>query len=251
MLNCSLNVVSGSSLELLDLVEQQRFGVEYQPLIDAHTGDILGYEALARFYHADGRAIPPLDVFQVLHDSPLMLAQVELQLKRLQMRYRPEGVALFLNLDPHAFSVCTDGDGSGQNAMVNLLKGNTDLVIELIENTDVNDAKISNDVSELMRKQGIAIALDDVGAPGSMIAMNILSEVDYIKFDRSWLRDDLTENMQLLIKSVIGFARVSGKKTVLEGVESAEDLATAIKLGIDYVQGFFYQELFIQKRCFD
>ena len=98
----------------------------------------------------------------------------------------------------------------------------------MIENTDVNDAKISNDVSELMRKQGIAIALDDVGAPGSMIAMNILSEVDYIKFDRSWLRDDLTENMQLLIKSVIGFARVSGKKTVLEGVESAEDLATAI-----------------------
>ena len=125
MLNCSLNVVSGSSLELLDLVEQQRFGVEYQPLIDAHTGDILGYEALARFYHADGRAIPPLDVFQVLHDSPLMLAQVELQLKRLQMRYRPEGVALFLNLDPHAFSVCTDADGSGQNAMVNLLKGNS------------------------------------------------------------------------------------------------------------------------------
>ena len=251
MLNNNLNVVSGSSLELLDLVEQQRFGVEYQPLIDAHTGDILGYEALARFFDCNGGTILPLDIFQLLHDSPLMLAQVELQLKRLQLRYRPEGVALFLNLDPHAFSMCTDKDDPNVNAMANLLKGHQDLVVELIENTDVNDAKISNDVSEMMRKQGIAIALDDVGAPGSMVAMNILSEVDYIKFDRSWLRDELTENLLLLIKSVINFARLSGKKTVLEGVESAEDLATAVNLGIDYVQGFFYRELFIQKRCFD
>lgn len=236
------------NLELLDLVEQQRFGVEYQPLIDAHTGTIVGYEALARFFEADGRSIPPLEVFQKLHDSPLMLAQVELQLKRLQLRFRPEEVPLFLNLDPHAFSIFSNADNPDENAMVSMLSGHNDLVIEIIENTDVNDARISNEVSKAMHEQGFAIALDDLGAPGTMVSLNILSEVDFIKFDRSWLRANLTEKMHLLLKSVISYARVSGKKTVLEGVESAEDLATAINLGIDYVQGFFYKELFICER---
>ncbi|WP_162010869.1 EAL domain-containing protein [Neptuniibacter caesariensis] len=233
---------------LLELVEEQRFGVEYQPIIDTLNGNVIGYEALARFFSKDGRSIPPLEIFQALHDSPLMLAQTELQLKRLQLRFRPQNLPLFLNLDPHAYSVFSQ-DNRG-NAMVDMLSGHQNLVIEIIENTDVNDARISNELSLVMHKEGFAIALDDVGAPGTMVSLNILSDVDFIKFDRSWLKTNPNSNMHLLLKSMINYARVSGKKTVLEGVETAEDLATAVNLGIDYVQGFFYKELFITETCY-
>lgn len=83
------------NLALLALIEQQRFGVEYQPLIDTQSGEIMAYEALARFFDHKGLPVSPLDIFQALHESPLMLAQVELQLKRIQLRYRPAGVPLF------------------------------------------------------------------------------------------------------------------------------------------------------------
>lgn len=233
------------NLALLALIEQQRFGVEYQPLIDTQSGEIMAYEALARFFDHKGLPVAPLDIFQALHESPLMLAQVELQLKRIQLRYRPAGVPLFLNLDPHAYSVF--GDQGLTNAMAILLSESPDLIIEIIENTDVNDARMSHHVSEVMRSMGFGIALDDVGAPGTMVSLSILGDVDYIKFDRSWLTQNQSDDMQQLLKSLISFSRCSGKKTVLEGVESAEDLAYAVNMGIDYVQGFFYKELFINE----
>lgn len=235
------------NLALLELVEQQRFGVEYQPIIDTCTGAVVGYEALARFFDAQGGTIAPLEVFRVLHESPLMLAQVELLLKRLQIRYRPDTYPIFLNIDPHAFAVFSQ-DESG-NAMASMLTNSKDVVIELIENTDVNDASMSNDVAQMMREQGFSIALDDVGAPDTMISLNILSDVDYIKFDRHWLNGNNTPSMQQLLKSLVSYAQLSGKKTVLEGVESAEDLAYAVNMGVDLVQGYFYQELFISESC--
>ena len=234
-----------NNVPLIEMVERQRFGVEYQPIIDATSGAVFGYEALARFFDQSGANISPLDVFCALHDSPLMLAQVELQLKRLQLRFRPDDLPLFINLDPHAFSMLKDSTGG--NELLNRLQNESSLVVELIENTDVNDAQISNEVSNLFHQAGISIALDDVGAPGTMVALNILNDVDYIKFDRYWFNPQ-SESMHPLLKSLIGFAQDNGKKTVLEGVESAEDLAKAVNLGVDYVQGYFYRELFIQEK---
>ena len=236
-------------LALLELVDRQRFGVEYQPIIDTSNGAVIGYEALARFFNHRGELITPLSVFQSLHDSPLMLAQVELQLKRLQIRFRPKGSTLFLNIDPHAFSVF--GPAESTNVMAKMLTDNENLVVELIENTDLNDAHLSNEVAELMHQKGVAIALDDVGAPGTMVSLTILSNVDFIKFDRHWISGDScqSKSMKQLFKSLIGYAQLSGKQTILEGVESAEDLAYAVKIGVDYVQGFFYKELFIQEYC--
>ncbi len=225
------------------MVERQRFGVEYQPIVNTNSGEVFGYEALARFFDSAGGSISPLQVFCSLHDSPLMLAQVELQLKRLQLRFRPQDFPLFINLDPHAFSMLKDDNGG--NELLNRLSSEPSLVVELIENTDVNDAQMSNEVSNLFHQAGISIALDDVGAPGTMVALNILNDVDYIKFDRYWL-NSASDPMQPLLKSLIGFAQDNGKKTVLEGVENAEDLAKAVNLGVDYVQGYFYRELFIQ-----
>lgn len=248
MLYVNEKVCHSDNYVLLELVEEQRFGVEYQPMIDTLNGNVIGYEALARFFTKEGNSIPPLDIFQALHDSPLMLAHTELQLKRLQLRHRPRDVLLFLNLDPHAYSVFSQ-DNRG-NAMVDMLSGHKDLVIEIIENTDVNDARISNELSQVMHDEGFAIALDDVGAPGTMVSLNILSDVDFIKFDRSWLKTCPKTDMHQLLKCMINYARGCGKKTVLEGVETAEDLAIAVNLGIDYVQGFFYRELFITETCY-
>ncbi|MCP4597249.1 EAL domain-containing protein [Neptuniibacter sp.] len=239
-----VNRYAKDCFELLDLIERQRFGVEYQPIIDAHKGEVIGYEALARFYTQTGERVSPLDVFRTLHDSPLLLAQVELQLKRIQLRFRPANSRLFLNLDPHAFSVL--GPLASGNAMMQMLSGHEDLVVEIIENTDVNDARMSNNLSRKMHEMGFSIALDDVGAPDSMLSLQILADVDFIKLDRCWLRTD-SKDSNLLLRSLVNYAQLSGKKTVLEGVETAEDLAHAVNLGVDYVQGFFYRELFIEE----
>ncbi len=52
--------------EALDILLRQRFGVEYQPIVDTASGDIAGFEALARFWRADGTPVAPDLMFGLL-----------------------------------------------------------------------------------------------------------------------------------------------------------------------------------------
>lgn len=231
------------SIQLIsELVDAQRYGVEYQPLIDIDDGRVRAFEALARFYTPDGSSVPPLDVFKQLHDSPMMLARVEYQLKKLQLAYRPEGVSLFINLDPDAY--LGYGATGLDNPLLSLIAANEDLVVELIENTSVNDAEVSQQLCDALRQINIQLALDDVGAPESMVSLPILGIVDYIKFDRSWLLRQSDDNNVRLLAALVGYAHQTGKKTVLEGVETEADLSLARELGVDLVQGYLYSDQF-------
>lgn len=231
---------------ITELINQRRYGAEYQPLIDCQTGEVVAYEALARFYGADGVSVPPLDMFRYLHESPLMLARVEQDLKQIQLSQRPAGKKLFINLDPDAY--LGFGYGGPENPLISLIAQHDNLVVELIENTSVNDAVASQElISELMAL-GKQLALDDVGAPDSMVALPVLSTVDYIKFDRSWLARIDDENSLILLESLISYARRTGKTTVLEGIETEQQLQLALQLQIDLVQGFLYKQQFIEYR---
>lgn len=229
---------------LLDLIERRRFGVEYQPLVSLVDGEIMGYEALARFYDARGESLPPQQVFDSLHSSPLSLFQVEYEMKRLQLEYQPAGgLRLFLNLDPDAFQA---GMCEGPHPLVELLAGRPGVVVEIIENSSINDAQISDTMAAAFSGSQVRLALDDIGAPGSMLSLPILLGVDYLKFDRSWVcyPDDPTRCSAL--RHLVAFARECGKSTVLEGIEEAAQLDFARSIGFDYVQGFLYRECFLR-----
>lgn len=79
---------------ILDCLISRRFGVEYQPFVSTTTGEVLCHEALARFIDADGGLLPPDQVFEALHDNPLLLLHAELEMKRLQLAEAPQHLAL-------------------------------------------------------------------------------------------------------------------------------------------------------------
>jgi len=233
--------------ELLELINSERYGVEYQPLVNVNDGDCFGYEALARFYDRKGNALPPLLIFRLLHESPLMLAQVEFQLKCIQLQNRPDNRPLFINIDPDAY--LGFGDNLEQNPMLHLMRDDENLVIELIENTSVSDAEVSQQLASLFRRHGLQLALDDVGAPVSMVSFAVMQTVDFLKFDRSWLSHARERDSRVLLQSLIRYARDTDKQTVLEGIENAEDFEFARSMGFDLVQGFRYRERFINHFC--
>ncbi len=223
-------------------------GVEYQPIVNIHTGDILGYEALARFYHHSGQQIAPAPLFEALHQHPQQLAEVELQLKRLQLAQAPcnsstQPPLLFINLDPHAISEST------ATPLFKLLDRQTTVVIELIENTDIHDARASSKLHQKLRQLKLRTALDDIGSPDALLSFDILTAVDYLKFDRYWINQLAQPNSHphhaALLCSLVDFAKASGKKTILEGIETGPQLRLARQLGVDYVQGFYYRDQFI------
>ncbi|CAM4109096.1 EAL domain-containing protein [Shewanella aquimarina] len=221
-------------------LSQLTMGCEYQPFIALNSGQITGFEALARFFTPKGQPTPPNKVFERLHDTPNLLGRVEYAAKHLQLNLAPRNKALFLNLDPHGLSTALTTD------LIKQIHRRPNTTVELIENTCASDARQALTLATRLRAAGIKIALDDIGAPHSMLSLTLTTQVDCLKFDKCWLKQLHLPHTQELLKALISFARYSGKLTILEGIETRDELAIAQDFQFDWVQGFLYRDSFIQ-----
>lgn len=232
--------------QVLDIAISRRFGVEYQPLIDVASGEVIAYEALARFYRADGMAVPPNRMFEALHENPLLLLYVELEMKRLQLLHAPQAPNLFLNLDPDSFH---SGEGVKHNLFIDLFRQHRQasrrITIEVIENLSIQDVERSREMISAIKGAGFGVALDDMGVAGTVVSYDTLSESSVVKFDRSWL-ERRSPRREAALRWFIGLARELGVNTVLEGVETPEHLSFAQAAGFDCVQGWLFRDRFIR-----
>jgi len=230
---------------LIELIEKQRFGVEYQPIMSLQSNEIFAYESLARFYSNKNSPIRPDIVYSSLHQSPLSLFQVEYQQKKLQLAHAPKQVDIFVNLDQDSYF--SSGTPEDENPFLLLFKNyhHSTIVVELIENSEINDAIMSLAMIDTLAKNDIATAIDDVCNPHSMISTAVIQLVEFIKLDKDVIVNKNNKNFLLLVKSLIDFAHNTGKKVILEGVETEEDLLFAKFINVDFVQGFYYREQFI------
>lgn len=231
---------------LLDLIEHQRFGVEYQSIVKLKTNEVVAYEALSRFYDVTGKAIRPDLVYSSLHDNPLSLYQVEYAQKCLQLEHMPKNHQVFVNLDQDAFYAC--GGEVLDNPILGAIQqvGKGRVVVELIENSEINDALMSLSMIETFSNLGIGTALDDLCNPRSMLSVSVMQLVEWIKLDKHVLKMQDDKRYMVFVSKIIDFAHATGKSVILEGVETDQDLAFATLMGVDYVQGFLYREDFIR-----
>jgi EAL domain-containing protein (putative c-di-GMP-specific phosphodiesterase class I) len=224
---------------LLRLVHDGDFSCEYQPLVRPADGSIGGFEALARFW-LDDQEVVPSSVFSDADADPALFLVLESELKSLQLRHRPDGRPLFLNLHP---SVCARSHLVEH--WIALLGQAEDVVVELVESSRVTDLAQLHRFVRRLRESGIPCALDDVGSPESLFSFELLEACSYLKLDRRWLSRIQTDAAYLaMLEGMLTFARSKGIGTVLEGVEDAGHLAWARRLGIDLVQGYRFQDQF-------
>jgi EAL domain-containing protein (putative c-di-GMP-specific phosphodiesterase class I) len=233
-----------SPLSLIELIESQRYGVEYQPIVDLKSKDIMAYECLARFSDKDNNNIAPDIIYAALHDSPLSLFQVEYQQKILQLDHAPSNSDIFVNLDQDSYF--SAGEDSEKNPFLKLFKNfkSANIVVELIENSEINDAIKSLAMIDTLSKSNINTAIDDVCNPLSMVSTSVIQLVDYIKLDKHVVAEKHNVGFMLLVEALISYAHNAGKKVILEGVETEADIIFARKINADYVQGFIFKKWF-------
>ena len=235
--------------EMLDIILNRRFGVEYQPIVETQSGEIAGYEALARFHLSDMRQISPMEMFSRLHANPLLLFHVELEMKKLQIALRPRGSQLYLNLDTDSY---VQGGTGADNPFIALFRehaySDAELVVEVIENLDTRDAAQSQRMIDTLLGHGMRVALDDIGATYGLLSLGSLVDATAVKFDWGWLAQMGQAKRRATLEWLIGMARDLGIQTVLEGVETCDDMEQAKRLHVDYVQGFLFSRHFVKAR---
>ena len=114
------------------------------------------------------------------------------------------------------------------------------VVFELTEQNTVSDEELNNIKKLTGNDSGGQIAIDDYGTGHSNIVNLMRYAPQIIKIDRFLITDihkDL--NKQMFVRSTVEFARLNGIKVLAEGVETSNEMRTAIDLGVDYIQGYY------------
>ena len=225
--------------EVRRILDEGRFWTEYQPLVHARTGRTAAFEALARFHRRDGRPVAPARVFSILHADLGLLVRAELTLKLQQVEHAPRA-PLFVNLDPDSWTRA--GDRNRNPFMALFSSAGVRVVVEVTEALAIADVVRAQHMIAALRSRRLAFALDDVGAVNGVISFEAMAEAEVLKFDRTLIPRLRNTRVRALVAALVGMARETGARTVLEGVETTADFVVARDLGIDMVQGYLFRD---------
>jgi EAL domain-containing protein (putative c-di-GMP-specific phosphodiesterase class I) len=214
----------------------------FQPIEDLRTGEIVGYEALARLKRGD-RLLSPAEFLSSLPQDALseLFRSMLGQAVSLRESLAGDGLGPYVSVNVEVPLVLADG-------FVDLLRGvldqrafrpNGGLVLELLEGHATPDLAQMSERLHAIRALGIQVALDDIGsAYSSLINLRDLP-VDIMKLDQSFARGLAGCPRDLnFVYSLQGLARSIGKRLVVEGVETPEIRDALRVLGVDLAQGY-------------
>jgi diguanylate cyclase (GGDEF)-like protein len=224
----------GARSSLEHLIAGEGLSIHVQPIVDIRSGRPAAYEALARFESPTG--IGPLHWF-ALAEEVGMRDELELACLREALKLlapRPSGTLLSVNLSG---SLLLD---PRTHDLLDLEPALDGLIIELTENSLLEDTAGLHAAIAKLHTLGIRIAIDDMGAGYSGLRQITMVRPTYLKLDRSLIKEiDRDPDRGALVSALIGYATQTGGYLVAEGVETAAELETLAQLGVTLVQGFF------------
>ncbi len=212
-----------------------------QPIFDIKNNQLFAFESLLRTHGMN--PIPPGQLFQVAENTGLLSLldqrgrEVAIQTRR---KYIKKGVKSFINFLP---STIYNPEYCLQHTfhLVNRYGIDpTDLVFEVVETEKIEDVEHLQKVFVTYKKQGMKVALDDVGSGFSTIDMLELLHPDYVKIDRSYIDHcDQDRQKQKFLREVQLVAQDLNIQVLAEGIERMEELELCRDLGMNLAQGYF------------
>jgi diguanylate cyclase (GGDEF)-like protein len=229
-------------LDLRKAIANGEFEVYYQPILYLQTGKVSGFEALVRWNHPERGMISPADFIPLAEETGLILPLGEWVLRTACTHAAkwPQPIAVAVNLSAMQFK----GRNLVQltlNALASsgLPAGRLDL--EITESVLLQDETHTLALLHQLREIGVRISMDDFGTGYSSLAYLRNFPFDKIKIDRSFVRDMLVrKDCQAIVRAVVGLARSLGITTIIEGIETKEQLAGAKADGCDEGQGYLF-----------
>jgi diguanylate cyclase (GGDEF)-like protein len=217
------------------------FAMAYQPIVDARSCQILGYEALVRWNSPQFGAVSPADFIPVAEETGLMLELGDWILRQAMKDCRRwGGPYVSINLSARQFLYQKIGERILQYARDCDLPADR-IQVELTETAIIDDVERAGENLRLLRQAGVRVALDDFGTGYSSLTYLHRFDIDCIKIDKSFV-DDITTDREsaMIVASVTRLAKALGMSVVAEGVESEPQREVLLAAGCDYLQGFHY-----------
>jgi len=234
--------------EVRDAVANRGFTLNFQPIVNLQTLEVVSLEALLRWTRSNGEAIPPTKFVPILEDLRLIsdlgfwiMEESINQFVKWQEEYtRFEQMTLSLNL---SISQVTDPEFTSQlRELVNSHEFPASRInFEITENLFIHNISLVSSVLLELQEMGFSIHLDDFGTGFSSLSYLTELPFDVIKIDRSFINKLGTRSETLeLLESIVSIGKNLKKEVIAEGIETEEQLAAIKGLNCRYAQGFLF-----------
>jgi EAL domain-containing protein (putative c-di-GMP-specific phosphodiesterase class I) len=226
-------------------VEQRRWILHWQPIVDLRDGKVLGLEALIRWRDPNAGLVPPGEFIPIAEELGLIETigdWVIDELARQRKVWEQEGidVRVGFNLSPRQLwspHLAQRMIGKLSDAGVDP----HDVIVEITESAAMSDPDRTQQVLNELHAWGLSLAIDDFGTGYSSLARLKHLPVDILKIDRSFISDvHRDEDSGRMVEAMVQLARGLGMTPLAEGIEKSEELAFVKGAGCERGQGYLF-----------
>ncbi|MEG2838335.1 MAG: EAL domain-containing protein [Lachnospiraceae bacterium] len=231
-----------SKVELSELIHRELVEYHFQPIIDAHTGEIYAYEALMR--PKTNALHSPVEVLE--------LAKKEHKLQQIEKLTWYKSMSTYVNhirsgkINPkckvfiNSIADCVMEDNEIQEFKERNQEYLQNIVLEITEDCKVDMDAIRTKIRWL-KAWDAGVALDDYGSGYNSEHALLSIAPHFVKVDIGIVRDiDKDADKQEMVRNLVIYAHQRKICIIAEGVETKEEVEKTIELGVDYLQGYYF-----------
>ena len=227
-------------------IDNNRFFLVYQPVLDAKTKEIIGAEVLSRLNSVTDGILQP-GLFLSAVDSVGLNNKFDYYIFEKNCKWisgdkqQREGYKYTIN-----FSRSTLCEPEFVEKILNIADkyelNASCLAVEILEDKDISGEARMQMTENLtaLKEKGVSVLLDDFGSGCTTLGDLQNLDISIIKIDSAITQNSVTENGYIILENIIRMAKSIGFKTLCEGVETQEQEDAVIRAGCDLLQGFYY-----------
>lgn len=232
--------------ELHGALDRREFRLFHQPIVDAMSGRVSGFEALIRWQKADGTMVSPAEFIPIAEDTGIITSIGSWALLEALTQLRtwtndgvvPEHTTVSVNVSPRQLEDPNFTDVVEEALRRSGMPSHL-LWLEVTESMMIENPDLARSTLQRVRALGVRIALDDFGTGFSSLSLLQQFPLQRIKIDRSFVNGIIdSSNDRSLIRTIIGLGESMGLDVVAEGVETVQQLKMLRDLGCAKAQGF-------------
>jgi diguanylate cyclase (GGDEF)-like protein/PAS domain S-box-containing protein len=247
-------------MSLRNALQTGQLDVHYQPIVDIRTSRVVALESLLRWKHPSDGFVPPERFVAVAEEAGLIVPIGEFVLARAVediARWRELGCAqvpVAVNISavqlqrsnlPATITRLTQQHGVSPKMLQLELTESA-----VFERREGRTGESNEDAVGRLRELGVRIAIDDFGTGYSSLSYLKRWRVDYLKIDRSFVRDLVTDMSDLaIVGAIIAMARHLNIQVVAEGIEGWQQLEKLRQLGCSLAQGYLFAKPAPEEQC--
>ena len=227
-------------------IDNNKFFLEYQPILESKTDKIIGAEVLARLNSSTEGILTPGDFLEAVNNVGLN-EKFDYYIFHKNCKWvsndKENRNKYVYTINFSRFTLCDQNFAEDIISIVE--KYNVDyssIAIEILEDKDLseNEKAIMKINLSRLKEKGILILLDDFGKGYASFGDLTELDIDIVKIDKSITQNATSPNGFLVLKNIVRTAKELGFKTLCEGIETEEHKKIAVEAGCDMLQGYYF-----------